>query len=87
MDLTAVPRLSAGCRLHRTEPILLIPEGALKLAGPARELLLQVDGSRSVAEIIGLLAGQYPAADRSEIERDVVGVLDRMQQRGVIRVN
>lgn len=85
MELTAIPRLSPGCRLHPSEPVLLIPEGALKLAGTARELLLLMDGNRTVGGIVSILLEQYPDATPAEIDQDVLGVLDRLEQRGVIR--
>jgi pyrroloquinoline quinone biosynthesis protein D len=82
MDTNAVPRLAAGCRLHATEPILLIPEGTLKLSGPSRDILSLLDGRRSVAELIVLLQEQYAEV----VEQDVLDLLDRMAQRGVIRL-
>jgi pyrroloquinoline quinone biosynthesis protein D len=82
MDTNAVPRLAAGCRLHATEPILLIPEGTLKLSGPSRDILSLLDGRRSVAELIVLLQAQYAEV----VEQDVLDLLDRMAQRGVIRL-
>lgn len=86
MDTNAVPRLAAGCRLHPTEPILLIPEGTLKLSGPARDILAQLDGRRSVADIVDLLHAQYADADKEVMQQDVLGLLDRMAQRGVLRI-
>ena len=86
MDTNAVPRLAAGCRLHATEPILLIPEGTLKLSGPARDILAKLDGRRSVSEVVDLLHAQYADADRAVIEQDVLSLLDRMVQRGVLRI-
>ncbi len=86
MDTNAVPRLAAGCRLHPTEPVLLIPEGTLKLSGPSRDILSQLDGRRTVAEVIDLLHAQYADADKEMIQQDVIGLLDRMMQRGVIRI-
>jgi hypothetical protein len=86
MELTATPRLSSGCRLHPTEAMLLIPEGALKLTGPARDILLEVNGSQTVAAIIEKLLTQYPGASAADIGRDVQALLDRMQQRGVVRL-
>ena len=86
MDTNAVPRLAAGCRLHPTDAVLLIPEGTLKLSGPARDILSQLDGRRTVAEMIDLLHAQYSGADREVIQQDVLGLLDRMVQRGVIRI-
>jgi coenzyme PQQ biosynthesis protein PqqD len=66
--------------------MLLIPEGALKLTGPARDILLEVNGSQTVGAIIEKLLTQYPAASAADISRDVQALLDRMQQRGVVRL-
>ncbi len=86
MDATSVPRLAAGCRLHPTEEILLIPEGTLKLNGPSRDILTLLDGRRSLADIADHLAAQYEGADREAIQGDVIALLTRMQQRGVVKV-
>jgi pyrroloquinoline quinone biosynthesis protein D len=86
MDTNAAPRLAPGCRLHPTEAVLLIPEGTLKLSGPARDILTQLDGQRTVGEVIDLLHAQYPDAEKAVIEQDVLSLLDRMAQRGVLRI-
>jgi pyrroloquinoline quinone biosynthesis protein D len=86
MDLHATPRLAPGCRLHPTEAVMLIPEGTLKLQGPAREILAQLDGKQSVAAIVDELLKQYEGVARDDIQHDVLGLLDRMEQRGVVRV-
>jgi pyrroloquinoline quinone biosynthesis protein D len=85
MDLNAAPRLAPGCRLHPTEAILLVPEGALSLQGPAREILAQLDGKQTVSAIVDELRKQYPGADRDAMQQDVVSLLERMEQRGVVR--
>lgn len=85
MDLNAAPRLAPGCRLHPTEPMLLIPEGALNLQGPAREILAQLDGKQSVSAIVDELRKQYPDEDGEQLQQDVLGLLQRMEQRGVVR--
>jgi len=86
MNLDSVPRLSPGCRLHPAGDALLIPEGALNLKGPAREVLARLDGKRSIAEIAADLLAEYPAAPPEVIQQDVLALLERMQQRGVIRI-
>jgi pyrroloquinoline quinone biosynthesis protein D len=86
MDLNATPRLAAGCRLHPTEAVMLIPEGTLKLQGPARDILAHLDGKHSVAAIVDELLKQYEGVDRDDIQQDVLSLLDRMEQRGVVRV-
>ena len=86
MDLHATPRLAPGCRLHPTEAVLLIPEGTLKLQGPARDILAQLDGKQSVAAIVDELVKQYEGVDRDDIQQDVLSLLERMELRGVVRV-
>jgi pyrroloquinoline quinone biosynthesis protein D len=86
MDLHATPRLAPGCRLHPTEAVMLIPEGTLKLQGPARDILAQLDGKQSVAAIVEELAQQYEGVDRDDIQQDVLSLLERMELRGVVRV-
>jgi pyrroloquinoline quinone biosynthesis protein D len=86
MDLHATPRLAPGCRLHPTEAVMLIPEGTLKLQGPARDILAQLDGKQSVAAIVDELAQQYEGVDKDDIRQDVLSLLERMEQRGVVRV-
>ena len=86
MDPNATPRLAPGCRLHPTQAILLVPEGALTLQGPAREILAQLDGKQTVSSIVDELRKQYPGADQDELQQDVVSLLERMEQRGLVRV-
>ena len=86
MELTATPRLAPGCRLHPTEAVLLIPEGALNLQGPAREILSHLDGKQSVAAIVDELHKQYTGVDTDTLRQDVLRLLERMEQRGVVRI-
>jgi pyrroloquinoline quinone biosynthesis protein D len=85
MELNSIPRLAPGCRLHPTESVLLIPEGTLNLTGPTREILAMLDGARSVSAVVGDLLHQYEGADENEVQKDVLELLNRLQQRGVIR--
>jgi len=85
MDLNATPRLAPGCRLHPTEPVLLVPEGTLNLAGPARDILTQLDGKQDVAAIVDQLLRQYAGAGRGELTGDVLNLLNRLEQRGLVR--
>jgi pyrroloquinoline quinone biosynthesis protein D len=47
MDKDSIPALAHGCRLHPTQDVLLVPEGTLQLAGPTRDVLARVDGTRT----------------------------------------
>lgn len=86
MDVNATPRLAPGCRLHPTESVLLIPEGALNLQGPAREILSHLDGKQSVAAIVDELHKQYSDVDSDAMRQDVLSLLERMEERGLVRV-
>jgi pyrroloquinoline quinone biosynthesis protein D len=85
MDLNSIPRLAPGCRLHPTDSVLLIPEGTLNLTGPSKEILAMLDGKRSVEDVVAELARQYEGVDKNEIGADVLGLLNRLQERGVLR--
>jgi pyrroloquinoline quinone biosynthesis protein D len=86
MDLNATPRLAPGCRLHPTEAVLLVPEGTLNLRGPARDILSHLDGKQNVAAIVEELLKLYSGVESSDMQRDVLILLERMEQRGVVRV-
>jgi pyrroloquinoline quinone biosynthesis protein D len=85
MDLNSTPRLAPGCRLHPTENVLLIPEGTLNLTGPTREILTRLDGSKNVAEVVTELLQEYAGADVIKVQGDVLSVLNRLAQRGIVR--
>jgi pyrroloquinoline quinone biosynthesis protein D len=85
MDLNATPKLAPGCRLHPSEPVLLVPEGTLNLAGPAHDILNHTDGKHTVAAIVEALLQQYSGAPKEQMTEDVLNLLNRMEQRGVVR--
>ncbi|QLC74774.1 pyrroloquinoline quinone biosynthesis peptide chaperone PqqD [Pseudomonas sp. LPB0260] len=76
--LPNVPAIRRGFRLQ-FEPaqgchVLLYPEGMIKLNDSAGEILRQVDGKRSVAEIIGQLQQRFP--DVPGIEEDILAFME-----------
>ncbi|MEO8737458.1 MAG: PqqD family peptide modification chaperone [Edaphobacter sp.] len=85
MDMNSIPGLAPGCRLHPTEDVLLVPEGTLKLSGPSRDILTRLDGKQTVTAIVDNLLQGYAGANYSEVRRDVLALLERMEQRGVVR--
>lgn len=88
MDVTMhqVPRFRRGFRFQ-WEPaqdsyVLLYPEGMVKLNGSAGAILNEVDGQRSVADIVAALERQFP--DAGSLEEDVGGFLrDACQQHWI----
>jgi pyrroloquinoline quinone biosynthesis protein D len=74
----SVPAIRRGFRLQ-FEPaqgchVLLYPEGMIKLNDSAGEILQQVDGKRSVAEIIDNLHQRFP--DVPGIDEDILAFME-----------
>jgi pyrroloquinoline quinone biosynthesis protein D len=87
----SVLRLAPGCRLNaagesaaESDDLLLIPEGALRLKGPARAIVELCDGQRAMREIAEELKRRYPSADGVRIETEVAALLARLRDRGVL---
>jgi pyrroloquinoline quinone biosynthesis protein D len=84
---TDVPRLPRGVRMRfdavRDAHILLAPERTFDLDATALAVLQLVDGTRSIADIATALATTY-AADRSEIEADIIVMLNELSAKRVI---
>jgi coenzyme PQQ biosynthesis protein PqqD len=84
-----VPRLAPGCRMgvgEGREEMLLIPEGALRMIGPARMIVERCDGQRTVGVIIDELCRLFPSENRARIENEVTELLVHLHGRGAIEV-
>ena len=79
------PRLVTGARLQyddvRSEHVLLIPEGVVRLNPTAAEVLELCDGGRSLDDIVGTLSARYEGSD---LRADIQGLVDGMTQRGLV---
>jgi pyrroloquinoline quinone biosynthesis protein D len=79
------PRLVTGARLQyddvRSEHVLLIPEGVVKLNPTAAEVLGLCDGERTLEDIVGELAARYEGAD---VGGDVRELVDALTQQGLV---
>ena len=84
MDMNSIPVVVRGCRLHPTEDVLLMPEGALELNGSSRDVLVRVDGNRNVGTIVQELVQEYEGAPE-EIRSDVLALLENLKGRRVLR--
>lgn len=76
--LPNIPAIRRGFRLQ-FEPVqgchvLLYPEGMIKLNDSAGAILQQVDGQRSVAEIIDRLHQRFP--DVPGIDEDILAFIE-----------
>jgi pyrroloquinoline quinone biosynthesis protein D len=82
------PRLITGARLQydevRSEHLLLIPEGAVRLNPTAAEVLELCDGERSLDDIAGALSARYDGAD---VRDDVQELVDAMAQQGLVVID
>ncbi len=87
-ESNCVPRLAPGCRLNpagSTEDLLLIPEGALRLKGPARTIVELCNGERTLSEIVVELQRHYPSTEPARIETEAVALLSRLRDRGALK--
>jgi pyrroloquinoline quinone biosynthesis protein D len=62
--------------------VLLYPEGMVKLAGSAGEILKRVDGNRSLNDIVKDLEASFPGVD---LRADVIEFLEVAHGKGWIR--
>ena len=82
-----VLRLAPGCRLSDAgapQDLLLIPEGALRMQGPARKIVELLNGERAVREIVEELQHRYGSEDAARIETETLALLTRLRERGVL---
>lgn len=87
MERNRAPRLAPGCRLNAAggpEDLLLIPEGALRLKGPARTIVELCNGERTLADIVEELQRHYPSAQPAKIETETAALLAHLRERGVL---
>jgi pyrroloquinoline-quinone synthase len=80
----AAPRFARAAqpRIEDPEPLVVLPERAVKLSGSAREILALVDGKRTAIEIAAAVRGRHPDVER--VADDVHDFLDEMVRLGVL---
>jgi pyrroloquinoline quinone biosynthesis protein D len=78
------PTLKRGCRLTPAGDVLLIPEGALQLQGPACRILHACDGTKTVPEIVSTLLKEFPSADETKVSEETSAFLLKLVDRAVI---
>ena len=82
----SVPTLAAGCRWGGTNdaPVVLFPEGAIKVEGTGRVVLELCTGQLSLAEIVQKLEQQFILAPKEKIRSDVVSFLEQLHAKRII---
>ena len=80
------PTLAVGCRWGGSEedPMLLFPEGALKVQGTGLAILSLCDGQRTFPEIVAELQRQYLGADPQRIRDDATTFLEQLHEKRIV---
>jgi coenzyme PQQ biosynthesis protein PqqD len=83
---TSVPRFAEGCRWGGTTeaPVVLFPEGTIRVEGTGRIILELCDGHFSLAEIVQKLETQFMLAPKGKIRADVLAFLEQLHEEGII---
>ena len=80
------PRLAPGCRwsTRDEQPVLLFPEGMVRLQGPAQYILELCDGHRTLEEIVATLSERYVSSSKQKISEDVLSFLEALQKKRLV---
>ena len=84
-ELTSQPRLAPGCRwgTQGEQPVVLFPEGMIRVQGTGKDILELCDGQRTVKVIVTALAERY-TADPAKITEDVASFLESLQRKRIV---
>lgn len=84
--LSSQPRLAPGCRWSTRDerPVLLFPEGMIRLQGTAQYILELCDGRRTLQEIVARLSERYVSSSEQKISEDVVSFLEALQKKRLV---
>ena len=82
----SIPKLAAGCRWGGTTeaPVVLFPEGAIKVEGTGRMILELCAGQLSLGEIVQKLEQQFILAPPGKIRADVISFLEQLHANRII---
>ena len=82
----SVPTFAAGCRWGGTEeaPVVLFPEGAIRVEGTGRMILELCDGEFTLAEIVQKLEAQFMLAPKGKVRADVLAFLGQLHGKRII---
>lgn len=87
-QLTARPRLAAGCQLTSApgqNTVLTTPDRPLPVLGPSLQILERCDGKHTVADIISHLQKSYAKAKPEKIEQDVLAYLEMLHDKHALQ--
>ncbi len=85
LDLSK-PRLAPGCRWGGPEaaPVVLFPEGAIRVQGTGQRILELCDGERTFAELVAELQQEYSEADPAVIRADACRFLGQLHDKRIV---
>lgn len=83
---TSIPKFAEGCRWGGTTeaPVVLSPEGTVRVEGTGRIILELCDGHFSLAEIVQKLEKQFMLAPKGKVRTDVRTFLEELNAQGII---
>src|ERR1700722_8680508 len=83
---TSVPIFAAGCRWGGTTdaPVVLFPEGTIRVEGSGRIILELCEGHFTLAEIVEKLEQQFMLAPKGKIRADVQTFLEQLHAKRII---
>ena len=83
---SSIPQLAAGCKWGGTEeePMVLFPEGAIRVEGSGLHILQLCDGNRTAREIIAELQANYSMANPEKIHDDVMRFLEQLREKRIV---
>jgi len=82
----SIPKFATGCRWSGTTetPVVLFPEGAIRVEGTGRIILELCDGHFSLAEIVQKLETQFMLAPKGKIRAEVRVFLEQLHDKRII---
>ena len=85
---TAKPVLAKGCRWggSQGQPVLLFPEGAIKVRATGLAILKLCDGQRTFSDIVGELHRTYPDASAERIRQEAGNFLEQLNAKRIVNL-
>ena len=82
----SIPKFAAGCRWGGTTdaPVVLFPEGTIRVEGTGRIVLELCEGHFTLGEIVQKLETQFMLAPKGKIRADVQTFLEQLHAKRII---
>ena len=80
------PTMALGCKWGGTEeaPLVLYPEGAMRVHGTGLAILALCDGERTFNDIVEELKRQYFGADPQRIRAEAATFLEQLHDKRIV---